>query len=524
MMPFEIARTGLISSQDHLDVTGNNIANASSVGFKHSRAEFADTYSQSIYEQAGVDAGQGSLTVDIAQQFAQGSTRTTDNVLDMAIEGDGFFVNSMGQDTANVKYTRQGAYRLDSNNFLVNAFDDFLMTYAVDEFGNSTDLNTIQSLQIPTVSGEPEATQNVNLSMNLPILDSSEAKRLSEFNPKDSKTYNTAAAVPIYDSLGTQHMLRIYYVKPAVERPVKYETDKLGELMAMDYRSVDASFDFVDPKGSYIREGDGSLSTVDPATNPAPTPDAFDNQSLMFTFYELDGQPINPVQNGVRTSAAWNYSYTAEIDYVETVLHDQMQDTDYPILANGNRWHGAALFSSRGLLDQAIPGIPMQLEPLESMDTPVASGGVDPQQLTINYSNSTMFDAKFQVYEASADGNRVGALALVDIEKDGLIRATYDNDTYVPLGRVAMVKFNNPQGLQQVGDTSWLATTDSGEAIYGQAASVTGFGRIRASALEESNVQMNVQLIELIIAQRNYQANAKMIETENTMQEAILQI
>ncbi len=121
------------------------------------------------------------------------------------------------------------------------------------------------------------------------------------------------------------------------------------------------------------------------------------------------------------------------------------------------------------------------------------------------------------------NGLTVGRLTGVDIGSDGLVKATYSNGTSTPLSRVALVRFSNEQGLRQNGETSWKESQDSGVAIAGEANSGT-FGTINSAALEQSNVNLTAELVDLITAQRNFQANSRALEVNSSLQQTILQI
>ena len=128
---------GIDASQFQLDVTANNVANAASYGFKRSRSEFADIYSSGVYQKIDLTVGKGTRTVAASQQFAQGSTKKTTSVLDMAIQGSGYFVTSPALEVKDFKYTRAGAYKLNKDNYIVNSHDEYLMAYPVNKQGNS---------------------------------------------------------------------------------------------------------------------------------------------------------------------------------------------------------------------------------------------------------------------------------------------------------------------------------------------------------------------------------------------------
>lgn len=141
----------------------------------------------------------------------------------------------------------------------------------------------------------------------------------------------------------------------------------------------------------------------------------------------------------------------------------------------------------------------------------------------MTFSGPTQYASPFEVTELTQDGITVGRLTNVGIGSDGLITASYSNGSTVPLARVALVRFANEQGLTQVGNTSWQASLDSGPALAGEANSGT-FGSIRSSALEQSNVDLTTELVDLISAQRNFQANSRTLEVNNTLNQTVLQI
>ena len=165
-MPFRIALSGLAAASTDLEVTGHNIANAATNGFKESRAEFADIYATSIQDVSSTSAGRGVRVSRVSQQFGQGNIDFTSNNLDLAINGEGFFV--LEDAAGNVSYTRAGAYNADRDGYVVNHNGDRLQIFA--PVGSSiTNFNTgeTRDLQLPTLSGSPSATTDVNAAVNL---------------------------------------------------------------------------------------------------------------------------------------------------------------------------------------------------------------------------------------------------------------------------------------------------------------------------------------------------------------------
>jgi flagellar hook-basal body protein len=157
------------------------------------------------------------------------------------------------------------------------------------------------------------------------------------------------------------------------------------------------------------------------------------------------------------------------------------------------------------------------------LETVFLAGGKGALTININYSKSTQFTSPFAVLAQSQNGAPEGDLVGVTIANDGLVSASYSNGTQKSLAKILLVNFSNQSGLQQKGDSSFLASAASGNPILGTAGGA-GFGTIRAGATERSNVDLTAELVDLITAQRNFQANAKAIETSTTMTQAIINI
>ncbi len=188
-------------------------------------------------------------------------------------------------------------------------------------------------------------------------------------------------------------------------------------------------------------------------------------------------------------------------------------------------------FETNGSFDPSIsPTVPATITTV-ALGTTGANltewqAGVDgTQQITFNYdrTSTTQFASAFTVNTLSQDGFAIGRLTGLDVSDTGVIRATYTNGQSTAVGKIALARFPNSQGLAQIGNTAWTQTTNSGEALPGESGTGT-FGLIRSGALEQSNVDLTAELVGLITAQRNFQANAKSIETANAITQTILQI
>ncbi|GIU09836.1 MULTISPECIES: flagellar hook protein FlgE [unclassified Shewanella] len=452
-MSFNIALSGISSAQKDLNTTANNIANVNTTGFKESRAEFADVYANSIFSNSKTAVGGGVTTSQVAQQFHQGSMAFTNNSLDMAINGGGFFVTSSEAGSQDHSFTRAGAFKFDSNNYIVDSAGNFLQTFPVDKDGNSTSvsLTTTKPVQIPDTAGSPVKTDNVGIQMNLNAGEGTLDP--AAFDPDDPETFNNSTSVTMYDSLGEPHILTSYFIRP--------------------------------PNAAHTGE------------------------SNWVAFYAVDGKPVD------LDPAAGEYDVDTDGDGAVDGQKDAV---------NAAGWKGAAIsFNDTGAYTGSNPAV-IKTEALGVGGANVLGPGADgTQTLTLNFNNPTQYASPFEVTELTQDGTTVGRLTNVEVGADGLINASYSNGSTVPLARVALVSFANEQGLTQAGNTSWKASLDSGPALAGEANSGT-FGSIRSSALEQSNVDLTTELVDLISAQRNFQANSRTLEVNNTLQQTVLQI
>lgn len=215
-MPFNTALSGLQASSNELRVIGNNIANASTVGFKESRANFADVYANSAFGSSQNAIGAGVSVSSVSQLFSQGQISFTNNNLDLAISGEGFFVLSQNGD---LTYSRAGAFGVDKDGYITNAADQRLQGLLADSNGNIT--GTQGDLVISNVNSAPQATSNIDITVNL---DSSQAPPSVPFQrgftpttPPNPNSFNASSSTTIYDSLGNSYIQTSYFVKAPVQ-------------------------------------------------------------------------------------------------------------------------------------------------------------------------------------------------------------------------------------------------------------------------------------------------------------------
>ena len=220
-MSFYTSLSGLKGAQSDLSVISNNIANVGSIGFKKSRAEFGDLISASPL-QSGTVAGQGTRLKEISQQFTQGGFQTSDRALDLAISGQGFFVTKTG---AQLSYTRNGAFSLDGDRYLVDSNGAYVQVLPVDSSGvlSATGITSATNLQIPQTAGSPVATSSIQLSVTVPSNADLPSKRVNytsanpyKFDRYDSNSYNYSTSTTVYDASGNPQQATLYYVRTSV--------------------------------------------------------------------------------------------------------------------------------------------------------------------------------------------------------------------------------------------------------------------------------------------------------------------
>lgn len=208
-MGYQQGLSGLAGASNALDVIGNNIANANTVGFKSSTAQFSDMYANSIATSVNTQIGIGTALASVQQQFGQGTINTTNSSLDVAINGNGFFQMS---NNGTITYTRDGTFQRDKNGYIVNSQGLNLMGYAADKNGV---INTAQTvpLQAPTTNIAPTATTKITGQFNLNSQDTVPTK--TPFDATDTTTYNYSTSIQVYDSLGGSQAVNMYFVKTA---------------------------------------------------------------------------------------------------------------------------------------------------------------------------------------------------------------------------------------------------------------------------------------------------------------------
>ena len=413
-MSFQQGLSGLNAASKSLDVIGNNIANANTVGFKGANTQFADVFASSadvfassVGGAGGTSAGIGTKVTGVIQQFEQGNITTSSNPLDVAINGAGFFRVS---DSGTILYSRNGQFRLDKDGFLVTATLAHLTGFAADSTG-ALDTSKPVDLQISSSGLPPKVSTKAEAAVNLDS--TSTALSAAAFNLSQPATFQSSTAVAVYDSLGESHTLSMYFLKSA---PNTWQV-----------------------------------------------------------FSALDGVQVGASAVGQLT------------------------------------------FQTDGKLDLTATTLPF------SIAATIGTGASTPLNVDLDFTGSTQFGTPFGVNALAQDGFTSGRLTGFSFETGGEITARYTNGQSRALGKIALANFPDPQGLQPLGNNQWAESAFSGAPLVGVAGTGT-LGVLQPSALEDSTVDLTRELVDMIVAQRFYQANAQTIKTQDQVLQTLVNL
>lgn len=407
-MGFGQGVSGLNAAASNLDVIGNNIANANTVGFKQSTAQFADVY-------AGSKIGLGTRVNAVVQSFTNGNIASSGRNLDVAISnGNGFF--RLTNTDGSVFYSRNGQMQRLDDGRLVNATGLQVTGYPAGTTagGVAPQPITISNAQMP-----PKATQTVTAQFQL---DSRSTVPGTAFASAPaalptSDMFNYSTAISVYDSLGNKQQVTAYFAKSGAAPTVAGGTDW----------------------NMYLTDASGNT---------------------------LAGMPVT------------------------------------------------MSFDSNGVMQSTTPATPTLTLP--------AANGAAALTANLNLNGSTQFGSDNDPKTIVQDGYASGALLGFSVQEDGTILGSYSNEKTLSLGQIAMATFGNVEGLKPEGDNVWSATGASGQELLGTAGGA--MGTLKSNAVEESNVDLSGQLVNLIVAQRNYQANAQTIKAQDTVLQTLVNI
>ncbi len=524
-MPFRAALSGLNAASSELRVIGNNVANASTTGFKKSRAEFSDIFATSNLGVASNAVGSGIRVSAIKQQFSQGNIGFTDNNLDLAISGQGFFVLN---DNGIASYTRAGAFGVDRDGFVVNSSGSQLTVFQADTSGNITGAQG--SLQLDTSDIAPQASALVNYAVNLdssaaiPAAAATTTITLGGTQLDDGVSPFTSGAFTIYDNNGTavpSSTLRFTYTGTANLWNVELLPGGSSTVPATINNSVDIGT--ANTSLSWDPDGTGAQAVVPIAVNTSAIASNTGGGNTVTAASPTTQGPFN-------VASANSYNSSTSLTIFDSLGSPHLATTYYRKTPTPNVWEtylfvdGSQVdgpstlgFSQQGAIINPVPPSQLTVTPFPPI------GGAANIALTLDYTNTTQYGSSFSVNSLVQDGFSTGRLSGIDIADSGVITSRFTNGQSRTIGQIALANFGNSEGLRQLGDSSWAESFESGAALIASPGSGS-LGVIQSGALEGSNVNITEQLVNMITAQRNFQANSQVISTADTITQTIINI
>lgn len=475
--------SALKGMEKSLQVISNNLANANTLGFKASRSTFQDALNAAVGRTVANgtnQVGTGVAVASVAQSFEQGSFETTNNVLDMAVDGQGFFVlQNPGNDAAGLVYTRSGDFKIqvgDTSRKLVTNAGQEVQGFAIWDPTTETEI-PFTSAQMGDVDFSQfetsnimtqEVSFNVNLDSRAAALGGLNGAAFDDFNPTNSNTYHYATTSRFYDSTGEGHNTKLYFRK--------YESagNPGGNTWAV------------------------MVEQIDPAT----------------------GQPAVDATTGLPTEAARTPAMFLEFDSNGNMVQFTADDAAWSPTTDPTD----AAADMTKLVSSTNPAT-------VTVDIAFMTNtkGISPQTLTFNLggglgtSSTRQLASESATLASSQDGSPLGYLDDLKVDEEGKLYGVYTNGQTKPLYRLAMATFSNMGGLEQLSGNTFGETIESGTASI-SAPRIKQNGTVLSRTLEQSNVNMSDEFIRMIGTQRAFQANSRIVSVSDGMLEELISL
>jgi len=483
MMSMFASVSGLKAHQTRMDVIGNNIANVNTVGFKASRATFQEIFSQTLSPAGSPDSltGRGGtnpmqiglgMNIDaIDVLMDRGSVQRTESPTDLSIEGEGFFIVRSGNQ-GEYLFTRAGNFIIDKLGNLVTSTGQNVYGWMKYEYGDE---------------GYVFDTQEPIMPLNL-----------------YSDIYNSNKRI-IAAKATTQAILAGNL--DATVTPVGGYTGN-----AVEGADLQTIHDVVDADGKPGSDGipDVKVGTEETAEG---SEDKFANVAPHFT---VPVSVYDELGNEYKLTVKFWKNFTQSV--TGTDGKTTIETSWYYVVDGGKNAtatksaSGFIKFDSSGKLIKDVPGF--DCKPTIEI-TPGTAMGTGPFEFELNMEQLSMFADDSSVKTTYVDGYAPGTLVTFSISNDGIITGVYDNGRQQPLGQIALAIFDNPAGLQKVGANQFAQTPNSGDFRVGKQPGKDGAGTLVPGTLEMSNVDLAKQFTEMIITQRGFQANSRVMTTSD---------
>lgn len=563
-MAFQQGLSGLNTSSKALDVIGNNVANSSTVGFKSADAHFADVYAASLGAGGANQIGIGTNLSGIVQQFTQGNVSTTNNTLDIAINGNGFF--RLSQNGA-ISYSRNGQFHLDKNGYIVNDQNLRLTGYPASQDGSIRKQNP-QELQVtadllklsPVATGQSTGGEyaGARVAVNL---DSRQTNKTFTVSATAGSATGTAAPVLTYggETLdiavngGAPITVTLngspYASNAALVADIQTQIDAAVAPAASPARvslvggRLQIASTSTGPTSSIsVADADGGVTLTNLFGTATPTvvaggipgvpnvdPAGF-NYSTGLTIYDSLGNPHTMTMYFVKTTTVGEWDLYTSVDGTAMNGAGDNPNLSTPIKITFDSVGqlstvGGVAVEPNPTAGGTLPEIPVSID-LNQVATNlgrVSWGATTPMTFNLNLAGTTQFGSAFATNRLIQDGYSSGNLSGLNIGNDGTIQGRYSNGQTRNVGQMVLATFDNPNGLQSIGGNQWIETSTSGQPTV-DAPGTGRLGQVQSNAVEESNVDLTSELVKMITQQRNYQANSQTIKTQDQIMQTIVNL
>jgi len=514
--------SGLVAMSQSLDVTGNNIANVNTVGYKGSRVTFADMLYQSIFGTSGSSqVGRGTALGSIDTLFSQGSFESTSESTDLAIGGEGFFIVK-SPDNDQLFYTRAGQFRFDKEGYLTTPTGYILQGRQIDRSTN-TPVGVSTDVIISPEPSQPKATEKIGMAVNLQS-NCAWKGTAGSLGGTGTSISSVSASSGKYPRVG-DYTFTVSGTTLTVDFAERGPDGELTGNTAQYTGTVAAGQTYTNWQGSgldivtaaALANGTQTLNIegfVYAYESASRNPTSTSNYSSSITVYDSLGQPH--VVNVYFRKAYETDSGNSIWEWM-AVLEANDSATNEDTLAG---W-GTLTFNNKGVLTAG--GDPV------SVSFDFSQGAVQDQEIEIVFGSASGGGASTQYPIASTtnfqtqDGYPPGVLINVTVSDEGVISGHYSNGQILDLYQITLAKFNNPQALNKEGGNLYSETVSSGPA-YTNAPGSGALGKINPNSLEQSNVNLATEFVKMIISQRGFQANARVITTSDEILQELMNI
>lgn len=499
--------SGLNASSKQLDVIANNLANVNTIGFKADTTFFADVLSSSLSGGATgtMQVGRGVSVADVQTQFGSGSFETTGNATDAAIDGDGFFMVNDAE--GGTYYTRAGSFHLNEDGVLVDINGYMLQGQMIVNGQNQA----LSNIQLQGVQSQPAVTTAISLGANL------------NSSTTTGGQYNTTQT--IYDSLGAGHTLNTTFTRTANSTQGMWGLQvSLDSSPATDVSAYGFVFDTNGNLTSLYTGTVGGVTSSGAGTATA----ALDRPGMAYqtgSFTLTRGAAA-----AVWTVASAQYP-NATISNVDTTngtvsLSLDGTGTDDVTLTLGGAWAAgdtATLTVTNAPMGLADINLDLSGIPLAGGATIGTGGNVTWDMVGADALDITQYATASVIRAVSSDGYASGQLKSLSISQDGIISGFFTNGQTSELAQVILASFANPWGLNKLGSNLFGETVTSGSSIRNTPGS-SGMGSLTPNTVEMSNTDIATEFIRMITAQKAYQANARVVTTQDTVMSELMNI